>query len=143
MVDRLAGAQASGPGDEPELLGELAQPGQRLFGDALLREIEQQFAVAQAEVIEAGGVAGKQLAQMRRAQALGVFSEGLPGGQGTQHEVSSDGNRGRDVRMRVVAFEAEVLEFEGENVVDRRVDPHCGQRTRRARQLQTGLLDMV
>ena len=48
---------------------------------------------------------------------------------------------GLDVRVRLVAFEREILVAEGEDVLHRRIEPHRRQRARRARQLQPRLLD--
>ena len=45
--------------------------------------------------------------------------------------------------MRVVTVEPEVFEFEGKNVVDRRVDPHRRQGAWCAGKLQPGLIEMV
>src|SRR4051812_20990430 len=48
-----------------------------------------------------------------------------------------------DVRVRIVAFEREVLEAERENVGHGRVDLHHRQGTGWPRQLQPGLLEVV
>ena len=50
---------------------------------------------------------------------------------------------GLDVRMRLVAFEREILVAEGEDVLHRRIEPQRRQRLRRARQLQMRLLEMI
>ncbi|MPN36795.1 hypothetical protein SDC9_184306 [bioreactor metagenome] len=47
------------------------------------------------------------------------------------------------MRVRVVAFEAEILEAEGEDVPHLGIDPHCRQGAGLARQLQAGLFEMV
>src|ERR1700688_876684 len=48
-----------------------------------------------------------------------------------------------DVRMRVVAFNREILVAEAENILHRRVELHHRQRARRARQLQARLLQVI
>src|SRR6476659_8455366 len=50
---------------------------------------------------------------------------------------------GLDMRVRVVAFEYEVFIAEREDVLHVRIDLHCRQRPRRARQLQPRLIEMV
>ena len=46
-------------------------------------------------------------------------------------------------RVRVIALQRKVLEFEGKDVFYRRIDVHAGQRTRLARQLLARLLHVV
>src|ERR1700756_3705573 len=50
---------------------------------------------------------------------------------------------GLDMRVRVVAFEHEVFIAEREDILDVRIDLHDRQWTRRTRQLQPGLLEVV
>src|SRR5512145_2875315 len=57
--------------------------------------------------------------------------------------VRSDRDRRLDGRMRIVAFQREVLELETEDVAHRGVDLHGRQRARLARQLQCGLFHVV
>ena len=45
--------------------------------------------------------------------------------------------------MRVVIFEFEILEMKRKNILHLRIDGHGRQRTRRARQLQPRLIEMV
>jgi hypothetical protein len=52
-------------------------------------------------------------------------------------------HRRGDVRMRVIRFQREIFETEGENILHRRVEPHARQRARLARQLQPGLFEVV
>lgn len=47
------------------------------------------------------------------------------------------------MRVRIVAFEAEVLEAEGKEIAYRRVEAHGRQGARRARKLQAHLFEMV
>ena len=47
------------------------------------------------------------------------------------------------MRMRVVVVEAEIFVFELKDVVNLRIYPHCGQRTRVAGELQLNLLNMI
>ncbi len=50
---------------------------------------------------------------------------------------------GLDVRVRLVAFEREILVAEREQVGHRRIEQHARQRARRARELQPRLLEMI
>lgn len=56
---------------------------------------------------------------------------------------SSYGNGSRDVRPRAVAFEAEVLVAEGEDVLDVGVNHYARKMARCPRQLQARLVEMV
>src|SRR5690606_36080723 len=56
---------------------------------------------------------------------------------------SSDRHRSLDMGVGLIAFEREVIEGEGEQVLDLRVQPHGRQREGLAAQLQVSLLDMV
>src|SRR5690606_34818606 len=55
----------------------------------------------------------------------------------------SYGDRCLDVRMRVVAFQREILEAEGEHILDRRVDTKLRERSWLATQLLARLLEVV
>src|SRR5215469_4859989 len=50
---------------------------------------------------------------------------------------------GLDVRMRIVAFEAEILVAEREQILNDRTDAHSRQRARRTRELEPRLLEMI
>jgi hypothetical protein len=55
--------------------------------------------------------------------------------------IGSDRHRCGDVRVRIVAFELEVLKTEGKQIVDRGVQVQRRQGTRRAGQLQARLFE--
>src|SRR5882757_3084907 len=59
------------------------------------------------------------------------------------HRGCSYGHCGLDVRVRIVAFERKVLVTEREDILDVRIDLHDRQWTRRPRQLQPRLFQMV
>ena len=79
MVDRLAGQHLPFPAVDVGGSGEVVQQGQCFDVDALLGEVEQQAVLAQRKALEAVRVGGEQLAQMQRANGLGVYGKRPPG----------------------------------------------------------------
>ncbi len=89
-VDALAREHPVAPALEVGRAGEVEQQRQRLGGDAVLGEVDQQVVEPQRKALEALGVLGEQLAQMAALDGLGMARERLPrsGGGETRHRRS-------------------------------------------------------
>src|SRR2546426_3458645 len=61
----------------------------------------------------------------------------------TDLAIASHRDLGLDVRVRIVAFEHEILVPEGEKVGDRRIEPHERQPARCARKLEPRLFEVI
>ena len=79
-VDALAGEHAAGPASQVALGGELAEQLQGAAADPVLGEIEQEFVMAEVELLETARLGLKELAHMGAIHFLAVFAQEFPGG---------------------------------------------------------------
>ena len=79
-IDALAGKHSRGPAGHVRLGAEPAQQAHGLFGHPVLRIVQQQVAMPQAEARETVGLGGEQVAHVQSLDLAVVAGEGGPGG---------------------------------------------------------------
>jgi len=89
-VDLLAAEHRRDVGGEIGLSRQLQEQRQGLFGDAILRIVEQDVAQAQGEFLEALRVSGEEIAHVQPGDFPLMLDQRLPGRQGfnSRHSAS-------------------------------------------------------